>query len=185
MVDVCDSMVKPNTPNTKRNIRRRQRNKNTDILVVVAVTIVSVGLAWLFALSLINRQNTTEDHSSFAPPHLLKEENSNNEDTTIITDNMNMISAKKIMLATNLPYIIYGTAWKKDETSSLVYQAIDKGFRFIDTACQPKHYNEPQVGLGIRTAMDAIGLSREDIFIQTKFKMDRIRTIYHMKNMPN
>ena len=159
-------MVKPNTPSTKRNIRRRQRNKNTDILVVVAVTIISVGLAWLFALSLINRQKV-QQHNSFAAPHLLKEDKSNNEDTTITTD-MNMISAKH-MLATNLPYIIYGTAWKKDETSSLVYQAIDKGFRFIDTACQPKHYNEPQVGLGIRMAMDAIGLSREDIFIQTKF----------------
>jgi len=155
-------MVKPNTPNTKRNnIRRRRRNKNTDILVVVAVTIISVGLAWLFALSLINKQDTkAKQHNSFAAPHLLKEDNSNNEDT-----NMNMISAKHMLL----PYIIYGTAWKKDETSSLVYQAIDKGFRFIDTACQPKHYNEPQVGLGIRTAMDAIGLSREDIFIQTKF----------------
>jgi len=157
-------MVKPNTPSTKRNIRRRQRNKNTDILVVVAVTIISVGLAWLFALRLINKQDTkVQQHHSFAAPHLLKED-SDNEDTTITTDNMNSISAKHM-----LPYIIYGTAWKKDETSSLVYQAIDKGFRFIDTACQPKHYNEPQVGLGIRTAMDAIGLSREDVFIQTKF----------------
>ena len=93
-------MVKPTTPSTstKRNIRRRQRNKNTDILVVIAVTIISVSLAWLFALRLINRQKVNE-HNSFAAPHLLNEDNSNNEDTTITTDNMNMISAKH-MLAT-------------------------------------------------------------------------------------
>jgi diketogulonate reductase-like aldo/keto reductase len=38
--------------------------------------------------------------------------------------------------------IFYGTAWKKDRTKDLVYQAIKSGFRAIDTACQPKHYNE-------------------------------------------
>ena len=97
MVDVCDNMVKPNTLGT-RNVRRRQRNKNTDILVVVAVTIISVGLAWLFALRLINRQDT-KIHNSFAAPHLTEDNSGNNEDTAIT--NMNMISAKH-MLSTKI-----------------------------------------------------------------------------------
>ena len=41
-----------------------------------------------------------------------------------------------------IPTIIYGTAWKKEMTADLVYKAIKHGFRAIDTACQPKHYNE-------------------------------------------
>jgi hypothetical protein len=44
------------------------------------------------------------------------------------------------------PHIIYGTAWKKDDTADLVYDALHAGFRYIDTACQPKHYDEPGVG---------------------------------------
>ena len=47
-----------------------------------------------------------------------------------------------------MPPIIYGTAWKKDSTAALVEQAISLGFRGIDTACQPKHYNEAGVGDG-------------------------------------
>ena len=39
-----------------------------------------------------------------------------------------------------LPPIIYGTAWKKEQTAELVDQAITLGFRGIDAACQPKHY---------------------------------------------
>ena len=41
----------------------------------------------------------------------------------------------------DIPRIIYGTAWKKEQTAVLVEQAIEQGFRAIDTACQPKHYN--------------------------------------------
>ncbi|BEI80295.1 hypothetical protein CcaverHIS002_0108240 [Cutaneotrichosporon cavernicola] len=37
-----------------------------------------------------------------------------------------------------MPKIIYGTAWKKDQTAELVYTALKSGFRGIDTACQPK-----------------------------------------------
>jgi diketogulonate reductase-like aldo/keto reductase len=44
------------------------------------------------------------------------------------------------------PPIFYGTAWKKDKTADLVDLAIRSGFRAIDTACQPKHYNEAGVG---------------------------------------
>lgn len=61
--------------------------------------------------------------------------------------------------------IIYGTAWKKERTKDLVVLAIKTGFRAIDTACQPKHYNEPMVGLGIKES----GIPRPELFIQTKF----------------
>lgn len=40
-----------------------------------------------------------------------------------------------------LPSVFYGTAWKKDKTADLVEAALKAGFRAIDTACQPKHYN--------------------------------------------
>lgn len=71
--------------------------------------------------------------------------------------------------ASGKPYIMYGTAWKEDNTANLVAEAIRSGFRFIDTACQPKHYNEAGVGEGIVTAMKELGLNRSDLFLQTKF----------------
>jgi diketogulonate reductase-like aldo/keto reductase len=64
--------------------------------------------------------------------------------------------------------LIYGTAWKKADTARLVTQAIELGFRAIDTACQPKHYNEPGVGEGIAAALGT-GLARADLYVQTKF----------------
>ncbi len=65
--------------------------------------------------------------------------------------------------------MIYGTAWKKEATATLVEIAIKEGFRAIDTACQPKHYNEKLVGEGIQKALNGLNLKREDLFIQTKF----------------
>jgi diketogulonate reductase-like aldo/keto reductase len=70
---------------------------------------------------------------------------------------------------TNKPHLVYGTAWKKDLTAQHVNLAIKSGFRFIDTACQPRHYNEPQVGDGWKSAADELGLKRDDIWLQTKY----------------
>ena len=67
-----------------------------------------------------------------------------------------------------MPKIIYGTAWKKDRTASLVEKAVKLGFRGIDTACQPKHYNEAGVGAGLASCL-ATGLARSDIYLQSKF----------------
>ena len=69
----------------------------------------------------------------------------------------------------SVPWIIYGTAWKKDLTAELVYQAVQNGFRAIDTACQPKHYNEAGVGVALHNLYSSGIVTREDIFIQTKF----------------
>jgi diketogulonate reductase-like aldo/keto reductase len=68
----------------------------------------------------------------------------------------------------NLPGIIYGTAWKKADTARLVSSAIQLGFRGIDTACQPKHYDEAGVGAGVAACLGAT-LTRADLYLQTKF----------------
>lgn len=73
------------------------------------------------------------------------------------------------VVSSGKPYLVYGTAWKKGETSRLVSEAIHAGFRFIDTACQPKHYKEPLVGDGWVEAARDLELSRSDLWIQTKF----------------
>ncbi|KAL4892068.1 NADP-dependent oxidoreductase domain-containing protein [Aspergillus ambiguus] len=68
-----------------------------------------------------------------------------------------------------LPVFLYGTAWKKDQTTDLVHQALSAGFRAVDTAAQPKHYREDLVGEGIRRALRDGVVRREDLHIQTKF----------------
>eukprot|EP00536_Pseudo-nitzschia_multiseries_P006137 jgi/Psemu1/192408/e_gw1.127.78.1 len=75
-------------------------------------------------------------------------------------------SAKTLL---HQPHLVYGTAWKKEETARLVSEAVKTGFRFIDTACQPKHYNEVGVGNGWTAAALELGLERSDLWLQTKF----------------
>ena len=64
---------------------------------------------------------------------------------------------------------IYGTAWKKEQTATLVYRALAAGFRAIDTAALPKHYQEHLVGDGVREAIRAGIVTRRELHIQTKF----------------
>lgn len=92
------------------------------------------------------------------------------EDDELIDDTMidNILPAHTV-IEQDLPFLIYGTAWKKDETAYYVQQAIEAGFRFIDTACQPKHYNEQGVGEGIAAAISSANLERADLYIQTKY----------------
>jgi len=80
----------------------------------------------------------------------------------------NAMSASKI-LESKKAYLLYGTAWKKEQSTRLVKEAIESGFRFIDTACQPKHYNERGVGDGWKMAAGELNLDRSDLYIQTKF----------------
>jgi len=67
-----------------------------------------------------------------------------------------------------VPGMLYGTAWKKNDTARLVTLALQSGFRGIDTACQPKHYDEGGVGAGVVVCVRA-GLPRSELYLQTKF----------------
>uniref|UniRef100_A0A7S2UAE7 NADP-dependent oxidoreductase domain-containing protein n=1 Tax=Attheya septentrionalis TaxID=420275 RepID=A0A7S2UAE7_9STRA len=91
-------------------------------------------------------------------------------------------------LTNRLPTFKYGTAWKKERTKGLVKQAVLEGFRHIDTACQPKHYNEKGVGEGWTEAAAELGLSRDQIWLQTKFTsvsgQDRSQPLPYDANAP-
>lgn len=70
----------------------------------------------------------------------------------------------------SVPTFLYGTAWKEEATAPLVRAALDAGFRGIDTANQPRHYDEPAVGRALADALAADGgPDRSDLFVQTKF----------------
>ncbi len=68
-----------------------------------------------------------------------------------------------------VPRFLYGTAWKNEATGSLVESAIEAGFRGIDTANQRKHYHELGVGQGIASAIKRGIVTRQELFLQTKF----------------
>lgn len=68
-----------------------------------------------------------------------------------------------------IPRFLYGTAWKEEATPSLVELALEHGFRGIDTANQRRHYHEAGVGEGISAAVERGVMTREDVFLQTKF----------------
>src|SRR5258708_33211065 len=69
----------------------------------------------------------------------------------------------------SIPDFIFGTAWKEDRTPALTEQAIRTGFRGIDTANQRRHYFEAGVGQGLAAAYRAGLVTRDDLFLQTKF----------------
>ena len=67
------------------------------------------------------------------------------------------------------PPFLYGTAWKEERTATLIEVAIRAGFRGIDTANQRRHYFEAGVGEGLAAAYRAGLVTREALFLQTKF----------------
>lgn len=75
--------------------------------------------------------------------------------------------------AASPPRFLYGTAWKEAATRRLVALALEQGFRGIDTANQRRHYHEAAVGEGIRDAVEAGVVARDDLFLQTKFTFRR------------
>ena len=70
---------------------------------------------------------------------------------------------------TPVPDFLYGTAWKEEQTQDLTELAIRMGFRAIDTANQRKHYFEAGVGQGLAAAYRTGLVTRNDLFLQTKF----------------
>lgn len=61
--------------------------------------------------------------------------------------------------------LIYGTAWKAEETRGLVLKAFRCGYRSFDTAAQPKHYREDLVGEAIREILAEGAIERKDLFV--------------------
>lgn len=70
-----------------------------------------------------------------------------------------------------LPALMYGTAWKEEETERLVLEALRAGFRGIDTANQRKHYHEAGAAAGLRRFRQE--QPDAQIFVQTKFTYQR------------
>lgn len=64
-----------------------------------------------------------------------------------------------------VPFFLYGTAWKEERTEALTRLALESGFVGIDTANQRKHYFEEGVG----AALSARKRARSELFLQTKF----------------
>lgn len=68
----------------------------------------------------------------------------------------------------SIPSFMYGTAWKKEATTSLVLKAVEAGFTAIDTANQLVHYDEARVGDALEQLAQR-GIARSRLFLQTKF----------------
>jgi diketogulonate reductase-like aldo/keto reductase len=74
-----------------------------------------------------------------------------------------MVGAKPV------PPLLYGTAWKEQETQRCVENALEAGFRGIDTANQRRHYFEAGVGAALQKIFSAGQITRQELFLQTKF----------------
>ncbi len=68
-----------------------------------------------------------------------------------------------------VPRFLYGTAWKEADTRRLTALAFQQGFRGVDTANQPRHYDEAGVGQAIHEVLARELFAREELFLQTKF----------------
>lgn len=72
-----------------------------------------------------------------------------------------------------VPRFLYGTAWKESDTARLTELALQQGFRGIDTANQRRHYHEAGVGEALATAFKAGLVTRDQVFLQTKYTFPR------------
>ncbi|OKL60411.1 hypothetical protein UA08_04374 [Talaromyces atroroseus] len=68
-----------------------------------------------------------------------------------------------------IPDILYGTAFKFEQSASLVSEALKAGFRAIDTAGSRTAYQEDLVGNAIDSAITSGHVKRHELYIQTKF----------------
>jgi len=93
-----------------------------------------------------------------------------------MTDFFQPVAPSRTKCGTAIPAVIYGTAQKSD--ASTIVSAIASGARGLDTACQPHNYDEEAVGAALQTAFKTqqdggLGLSRAEIYIQSKFTPPR------------
>jgi diketogulonate reductase-like aldo/keto reductase len=73
----------------------------------------------------------------------------------------------------SLPRFLYGTAWKEERTAALIGLALQAGFRGIDTANQRRHYHEAAVGEAIKATIAKGAVTRDELFLQSKFTFRR------------
>src|SRR5262245_22384355 len=79
------------------------------------------------------------------------------------------MSERTVIEGVRVPRFLYGTAWKEDQTQLLTELALRQGFRGIDTANQRRHYHEAAVGQAIAAVIGSGTVTRDDLFLQTKF----------------
>jgi diketogulonate reductase-like aldo/keto reductase len=79
------------------------------------------------------------------------------------------VSSHRLIGGVRVPTFVYGTAWKEAETERLTRQALEAGFRGIDTANQRRHYYEAGVGAAVAQVLAAGLVKRDELFLQTKF----------------
>lgn len=155
-------------PAVAKSSRKHRRNRHCDVFVVLFVSVIALGGGWL-SIKFLGRDTSTLPQSSSEGG--IKSDSSSSS-SVIDEENTHVrvpLTPVNMQSMPEQPHLIYGTAWKKDDTADLVYDALHAGFRYIDTACQPKHYDEPAVGYGWKVAIEKLGLTREDIYLQTKF----------------
>lgn len=70
-----------------------------------------------------------------------------------------------------IPEVIYGTAFKFDNTTRLVEKALKAGFRGIDTASNKNAYSESLVGEGVAAAIASGEVSRTELYVRL-FRLD-------------
>ncbi|HEY3392375.1 MAG TPA: aldo/keto reductase [Lacipirellulaceae bacterium] len=84
-----------------------------------------------------------------------------------------MTDTKIVIDGVDVPRFLYGTAWKEEATERLTGEALQQGFRGIDTANQRRHYDEAAVGRAVSAAITSGLVSRAELFLQTKFTFHR------------
>lgn len=81
----------------------------------------------------------------------------------------NILSRVSLNDGNSIPYFGLGVYQASDggETESAVYSALKEGYRHIDTA--EIYRNEEDVGRGIRRFLGETGISRDELYVTTKF----------------
>jgi diketogulonate reductase-like aldo/keto reductase len=106
-------------------------------------------------------------HSSIWNGHRIT---ANNNVVVMNNEQQDSTSERNVLIdGVRVPRLLYGTAWKEDQSERLTELAIRQGFRGIDTANQRRHYHESAVGQALATAINTGGVAKEDLFLQTKF----------------
>ena len=88
-----------------------------------------------------------------------------------------------------LPDILYGTAFKFENSGTLTEKALKAGFRAIDTAGGKPQYEEKLVGDGIAAALAAGVCKREQLYVSPyvphTVRFEASDTVDHARSKPN